>query len=95
MADHRRSPRCKALLAQLSDYIDDELEEALCSEIESHLQSCQDCQILVDTTRKTIALYQRHHLQTSAHLSPNVTGRLWEALTKAGFPSGREDDLTD
>ena len=49
---------CKYLLGTLSDYIDGELGSALCSEIEQHLQDCEDCRIVVDSLRKTVYLYK-------------------------------------
>lgn len=78
-----RSPQCKALLAQISEYIDGELEAKICAEIELHLNGCKDCQVLVDTTQKTIALYRRHHHAVPA-LSPEVAARLQQALDDAG-----------
>ena len=51
-------PNCKHLLGALSDYIDGELGSALCSEIEQHLQGCEDCRIVVDSLRKTVYLYK-------------------------------------
>ena len=32
--------RCQVLLSQLSEYIDGELEDAFCAEIERHLATC-------------------------------------------------------
>lgn len=49
---------CSEVLQQLSDYLDEEAREALCREIEAHLSRCHDCQVQVDTIRKTIVLYQ-------------------------------------
>ncbi len=49
---------CKHLLGSLSDYIDGELGSALCSEIEQHLQECENCRIVVDSLRKTVYLYK-------------------------------------
>jgi len=49
---------CRHLLGALSDYIDGELGSALCSEIEQHLQGCEDCRIVVDSLRKTVYLYK-------------------------------------
>lgn len=68
---------CRELLGALSDYIDGELEARLCQEIERHLAECQNCQILVDTLRKTIHLYQRERPET---LPQAVEERLWQAL---------------
>ena len=52
--------KCKEMLGALSDYIDGELEARLCAEIEAHMQGCPDCQVMVDTLRKTVVLYRRH-----------------------------------
>ncbi|MCS6827298.1 MAG: zf-HC2 domain-containing protein [Caldilinea sp.] len=49
---------CKELLVSLSDYLDGEAAEALCTEIERHLAGCEDCRVVVDTLRKTILLYR-------------------------------------
>lgn len=76
------SPQCAKLLGQISEYIDGELEAKICAEIELHLSECKDCQVLVDTTQKTIALYRRHH-HTEPALSPETTARLWQALEDA------------
>jgi anti-sigma factor RsiW len=50
---------CQSLLSQLSDYIDGELEKALCTEIERHLATCENCQVVVNTLAKTITLYRQ------------------------------------
>ena len=49
---------CRHLLEELSDYVDETASEAVCAEIEHHLITCKDCQIVVDTLRKTILLYR-------------------------------------
>ncbi len=49
---------CQDLKAQLSDYIDGDLDEGLCKELERHLAGCENCRIVVDTLRKTILLYR-------------------------------------
>ncbi len=51
---------CQHLLGQLSDYVDGELGQSMCEEIERHLADCQNCRIVVDTLGKTIALYRTH-----------------------------------
>jgi anti-sigma factor RsiW len=74
-------------LGQLHDYIDGELEAALCAEIEQHLADCDDCRVLVDTTRKTITLYRR---QTPVGLPEGAMVRLRQALDSAGCLSSEE-----
>ena len=51
------SETCKQLMAQLSSFLDGELDPAVCEKIEQHLATCPLCPIVVDTTKKTIKLY--------------------------------------
>lgn len=48
--------QCSQLLGDLSTYLDGEMSEALCLEIEQHLKNCEDCRVVVDTLRKTVEL---------------------------------------
>ena len=68
---------CRELLGQLSDYIDGELEAALCAELEAHLAGCDNCRVMVDTLRKTITLY---HAQAPSELPSDVEVRLYKVL---------------
>lgn len=58
MSEHTHGEGCRDLLKDLSAYIDGELEEALCVEIENHMADCENCRVVVDTLRKTVLLYQ-------------------------------------
>ncbi len=60
---------CQELKAQLSDYIDGELDAEVCTELERHLAGCDNCRIVVDTLRKTILLYRDYatSMSTVAH----------------------------
>ncbi len=49
---------CHQLLNSLSDYIDGDLQQELCDEIELHMKDCENCRIVVDTLNKTVSLYQ-------------------------------------
>jgi anti-sigma factor (TIGR02949 family) len=71
---------CQELFGQLSDYVDGELEEALCAELEAHLAGCPNCRVMVDTVRKTITLYGR---QATTKLPADVESRLFDALNIA------------
>ena len=53
-----RHEDCRQLLNSLSDYIDGDLQQELCDEIELHMKDCDNCRIVVDTLSKTISLYQ-------------------------------------
>jgi predicted anti-sigma-YlaC factor YlaD len=49
---------CHSLLASLSEYIDGDADQFTCTEIERHLEGCENCRIVVDSLRKTVYLYQ-------------------------------------
>ncbi len=87
---HQSSSLCKMLLSYISEYIDGELEAQLCVEIEKHLAECEDCRVLVDTTHKTVMLYQRYYRHSAINLPPETNARLWEALEKAGCVTPKE-----
>jgi anti-sigma factor RsiW len=75
-AEHDHSD-CHGLLGQLSDYVDGELEAALCVELEAHLAECPNCRVMVDTVRKTITLYRS---QSPVELPSDVQDRLYKVL---------------
>jgi anti-sigma factor (TIGR02949 family) len=47
---------CKDVVAQLGDFIDDEMAAELRARLEEHLSHCHDCQVILDSTRKTIRI---------------------------------------
>lgn len=47
---------CEELIKYLSDYIDRDLDEQLRIDAQEHLATCNNCQIILDTTQKTILL---------------------------------------
>lgn len=91
MSHHAPTPECKALLVQIGDYIDGELEAELCAQLEQHLANCDNCRIMVDTTRKTVLLYRRQSQQQPVELSPEVNDRLWQTLRSEGCISKSEE----
>ncbi len=71
------SQTCRAIKDELSDYLDGELEGALCAEIEQHLRGCDNCRVMVDTLNKTITLYRQYGCE---ELPPDVHARLVRVL---------------
>ena len=55
MSDHLHE-NCQTLLGTLSEYIDGELPPELCKEIEKHLAGCDNCRVVLNTTKRTIDL---------------------------------------
>jgi RNA polymerase sigma-70 factor, ECF subfamily len=49
-----RPARCKAMFAELSNYLDEQLDDSLCEELERHLDGCGPCQTFLATLQSTI-----------------------------------------
>ncbi len=77
VSSESRRHDCRELLGELSDYVDGELEAALCAELEAHLAQCPDCRVLVDTLRRTIVLYRT---QPHRAVPDDVKARLYRVL---------------
>jgi len=69
--------KCKDIIQELSSYLNGETDSTLLAEVERHLSNCEDCRLVVDTTRKTIHLYCNSQ---PAPLPDDVRGRLHKAL---------------
>jgi anti-sigma factor RsiW len=74
---HSAHGECRTLLKDLSDYIDGDLDEMLCQEIEHHMEECDTCRIVVDTLRKTVLLY---HALPPEPIPDEVEARLFRRL---------------
>lgn len=81
-----RHEGCKKLLGSLSEYLDGELEAQLCAELEKHLESCENCQIVVDTLRRTVSLYKVTSSDTT--MPEDVRQRLYHRLELDDFLKG-------
>ncbi len=77
MSKHDHS-HCQTMLGSLCDYIDGDLSDELCQEIDRHLCECQDCRVVVDTLNKTISLY--HKSAEEAEVPGAVRERLFKVL---------------
>ena len=82
--DHSHDHNCSQVLSELNDYVDGELSPELCMELESHLEQCENCQIVLDTLHKTVYLVQ--HLDDEPQKLPgDVEYRLFAALDLESF----------
>jgi anti-sigma factor RsiW len=70
---------CLGLIQELCSYLDGELGPEALADIERHLERCKDCRLVVDTTRKTIAIYCNAE---PLPLPGEVRERLHQALLK-------------
>ena len=49
---------CTEFLSKLTDYFDGQIEPDLLAEVKEHLGTCHHCEVIVNTTRKTIDIYR-------------------------------------
>jgi RNA polymerase sigma-70 factor (ECF subfamily) len=54
IASHPSPRRCKEMFAELSNYLDDELDDSLCEELEKHMDGCEPCKAFLASLEKSI-----------------------------------------
>jgi hypothetical protein len=54
--------KCTEFLKILDDVIDESLVAETRAEIETHLRKCGHCEVVLDTTRRTIEIYRCHEI---------------------------------
>jgi anti-sigma factor RsiW len=70
---------CKAVIREISSYIDGALEPTEKQELEQHLEHCEDCKIVVDQTKLTVDIFCDSE---PLELPVDVKTRLHEALRR-------------
>ncbi len=69
--------RCKEMFAELSNYLDDELDDSLCAELEKHMEGCQPCQAFLCTLERSI---QQCRMAPDESFDPRVGAKLRREL---------------
>ncbi len=82
---------CQDVLDQLADYLDDDARSELCRQIEEHLARCRNCQVEVDTVKKTIVLYQAG---SRVEVPVRVSAELQAALSRE-YGQGKPRSASD
>ena len=70
---------CKQFLTELNDYLDEETSVEERGRLQSHINECPNCWVVVDTTRKTMRVYKGVEPQT---VPKEVSERLMAALQR-------------
>ncbi len=83
MSEHVHGEQCSSLLGSLSEYIDGSLQAEICAQIEEHMKTCENCQVVVNTLRKTVEIYERCNEPTQ--LPGDVKERLFARLELQDF----------
>jgi anti-sigma factor RsiW len=66
-------------MRELSNYLDGEVDASFKRELESHLEECSDCKLVIDQTKLTIDLFCDSQL---VELPAKVKSRLHDALRR-------------
>lgn len=82
-------PGCRAILANISAYLDGELDATACEDIERHCRTCESCRELVDDLRSTIGLCRR---AAAAPLPDAVRQRALESVRRLLDAEPRSSD---
>jgi len=101
----RSLARCKAMFAELSNYLDEQLDDSLCEELERHMHGCEPCRVFLASLEATIqdcrssptenppkakALQLREELVQNYKRALTIVGR---AANSASVPSGDSDTV--
>jgi RNA polymerase sigma-70 factor, ECF subfamily len=54
-----RPARCKAMFAELSNYLDEQLDDSLCEELERHLKRCEPCEAFLSSLKVIVEQCRR------------------------------------
>jgi len=81
---------CTDFLAKLTDYFDGKIDPALLAEVKEHLGSCHHCEVVVDTTRKTIDVYRGNQVY---ELPQDLASRMRAAVMERCRATGKLPDI--
>ncbi len=76
---------CTDFLSKLTDYFDGQISPELLEEVRAHTAACSHCEVVLDTTRKTIEVYRDNELY---ELSSDFQERLHAAIMTRCKPRG-------
>ncbi len=74
---------CEEVLANLSDYLDDECSAALRAQLEDHISKCRRCRVVFDSTGKMLKiLVDVEPFEVPLAVSARLYSRLQEVLSE-------------
>jgi RNA polymerase sigma-70 factor, ECF subfamily len=72
-----RQRHCEEMFAELSNYLDDKLDDSLCEELEKHMDGCEPCKAFLSSLEKSI---QQCRMAPNESPDPRVAARLRREL---------------
>ncbi len=68
---------CTDFLARLTDYFDGTVPSGLVAEVQKHISECKHCEVVLDSTTKTINIYRNQEMYD---FTPELEERLHSAI---------------
>ncbi len=68
---------CTDFLAKLTDFFDGTVPPNLMAEVQQHISECHHCEVVLDSTTKTINIYRDHELYD---FPPDLQQRIHEKV---------------
>jgi RNA polymerase sigma-70 factor (ECF subfamily) len=89
---HPRERNCKQMFAELSDYLDEELDDSLCAELEKHMEGCEPCKAFLTSLEETIrtcrtAPNERPDERTAVNVRREVLSKYQELMASIRRPA--------
>lgn len=79
-SSHAPSRRCRKMFAVLSEYLDHQLDPAMCAELEAHLNGCKPCVGYLASLEETVRRLKRHRTRP---VGPKVAAQIRKKLLRA------------
>lgn len=74
-AEPIRPANCKAMFAELSNYLDEQLDDSMCTELEKHMDGCEPCKAFLSSLENTILALRQSGTESS---DPGKTRKIRE-----------------
>jgi Putative zinc-finger len=70
---------CKRFLEELNDYLEENLDPQIRSELQRHVNECPNCWVICNTTEKTLKVFKGMECKP---VPEEIQQRLFDALAK-------------
>jgi hypothetical protein len=86
---------CTDFLAKLTDFFDGAVPPDLMAEVQQHISECKHCEVVLDSTTKTINIYRDHELYDfPPDLQERIHSTVMARCVGAKVPSQADEHLT-
>ena len=82
-SEHHNHQHCLELFERLSEYIDNELDEPACREIEKHIKKCALCRVCLETLKRSVDICRHTQIRSMpTPLSKRINRLLQESIAE-------------